>query len=136
MREIAQRTNSPTSSESTDGMNEKLAGDSIIKLNIGGTSYSIRASTLISRDENSRLANFARGDADSRLSFCDAYFAGANEYYFERSPKLFEAIFKFYVTGQLHRPLDVCINEFNNELHYWRVFLMIIYRHVAGMVLI
>uniref|UniRef100_A0A9J2Q758 BTB domain-containing protein n=1 Tax=Ascaris lumbricoides TaxID=6252 RepID=A0A9J2Q758_ASCLU len=121
MREIAQRANSPTSSESTDGMNEKLAGDSIIKLNIGGTSYSIRASTLISRDENSRLANFARGDADSRLSFCDAYFAGANEYYFERSPKLFEAIFKFYVTGQLHRPLDVCINEFNNELHYWSI---------------
>uniref|UniRef100_A0A915AWC9 Potassium channel tetramerisation-type BTB domain-containing protein n=4 Tax=Parascaris univalens TaxID=6257 RepID=A0A915AWC9_PARUN len=121
MREIAQRTASPTTSEATDGMHEKVAGDSIIKLNIGGTSYSIRASTLISRDENSRLANFARGDADSRLSFCDAYFAGANEYYFERSPKLFEAIFKFYVTGQLHRPLDVCINEFNNELHYWSI---------------
>ncbi|KHN86752.1 Potassium voltage-gated channel subfamily B member 2 [Toxocara canis] len=100
---------------------EKLAVDSIIKLNIGGTSYYVRESTLLSRDENSRLATFARGDTDSRLHHCDAYFANANEYYFERSPKLFEPIFKFYVTGQLHRPLDVCATDFSNELSYWNI---------------
>ncbi|VDM24822.1 unnamed protein product [Toxocara canis] len=114
LRRVPHRLNAST-------ISEKLAVDSIIKLNIGGTSYYVRESTLLSRDENSRLATFARGDTDSRLHHCDAYFANANEYYFERSPKLFEPIFKFYVTGQLHRPLDVCATDFSNELSYWNI---------------
>ncbi|VDO71369.1 unnamed protein product [Heligmosomoides polygyrus] len=45
----------------------------------------------------------------------------ANEYYFERSSVLFDAVFKYYATGQLHRPLDVCPQEFSNELTYWKI---------------
>ncbi|VDK47193.1 unnamed protein product [Anisakis simplex] len=92
-----------------------------MKLNIGGTSYRIRQSTLLSRGNSSRLAHFAQSDADTRLSYCDAYLAATDEYYFERSPRLFEAIFKYYISGQLHRPLDVCATEFSAELNYWTV---------------
>ncbi|VDD97580.1 unnamed protein product [Enterobius vermicularis] len=44
-----------------------------------------------------------------------------DEYYFERSPKLFDSIFKHYVSGHLHRPLDVCVEEFRAELNYWNI---------------
>ncbi|KAK6062285.1 K+ channel tetramerization domain protein [Cooperia oncophora] len=43
------------------------------------------------------------------------------KYYFERSSALFDAVFKYYATGQLHRPLDVCPQEFANELSYWNI---------------
>lgn len=37
----------------------------------------------------------------------------SDEYYFERSALLFDAVFKYYATGQLHRPLDVCTHEYS-----------------------
>uniref|UniRef100_A0AC34FQW0 BTB domain-containing protein n=1 Tax=Panagrolaimus sp. ES5 TaxID=591445 RepID=A0AC34FQW0_9BILA len=52
---------------------------------------------------------------------CDAYFVETNEYFFERAPKLFAAIYKYYSTGALHRPLDVCEVEFYTELVYWNI---------------
>lgn len=44
-----------------------------------------------------------------------------HEYFFERSPQLFSIIYKFYISGQLHRPTDVCDEEFMSELGYWRI---------------
>lgn len=53
---------------------------------------------------------------DLRLKKCDAFLEDTEEYFFERSSKLFETIYKFYATGSLHRPLDVCLqvqSEYN-----------------------
>jgi hypothetical protein len=58
-------------------------------------------------------------DADERQKKCDLYLPDSDEYFFERSARLFETIYKFYATGHMHRPLDVCLQEFCDELTYW-----------------
>jgi len=93
----------------------------LINLNIGGSSYKLRACTLQTREPSSRLARLAVCSPVDRLPLCDAFLHPANEYFFERPAQLFDAIFKFYTTGQLHRPLHVCELEFRNELHYWQI---------------
>ncbi|KAK6765997.1 hypothetical protein RB195_025733 [Necator americanus] len=97
------------------------AGDTVLKLNIGGMSFRIRMTSLFSRTEEEKLVTFAQMDHEKRIRSCDAYIVDAEEYYFERSSILFDAVFKYYATGQLHRPLDVCPQEFANELNYWKI---------------
>ncbi|WKY16217.1 hypothetical protein Q1695_001141 [Nippostrongylus brasiliensis] len=97
------------------------AGDSVLKLNIGGMSFRIRMTSLFSRTDEEKLVLFAQMDHDKRVRSCDAFIVDAEEYYFERSSILFDAVFKYYATGQLHRPLDVCPQEFSNELSYWKI---------------
>ncbi|PAV83856.1 hypothetical protein WR25_19593 [Diploscapter pachys] len=96
-------------------------GDTVMKLNIGGMSFRIRISSIFSRTENERLVVFAQMDQENRVKNSDAYLTDTEEYYFERSPILFDALFKYYATGQLHRPLDVCPQEFACELSYWKI---------------
>ncbi|CAJ0609884.1 unnamed protein product [Cylicocyclus nassatus] len=97
------------------------AGDTVLKLNVGGMSFRIRMTSLFSRTEEEKLVMFAQMDHEKRTRSCDAYIVDAEEYYFERSSILFDAVFKYYATGQLHRPLDVCPQEFSNELSYWKI---------------
>ncbi|PIO70750.1 K+ channel tetramerization domain protein, partial [Teladorsagia circumcincta] len=97
------------------------AGDTVLKLNIGGMSFRIRMVSLFARTEEEKLVAFAQMDHEKRMRSCDAYIVDAEEYYFERSSVLFDAVFKYYATGQLHRPLDVCPQEFANELSYWKI---------------
>uniref|UniRef100_A0A914DSX1 BTB domain-containing protein n=1 Tax=Acrobeloides nanus TaxID=290746 RepID=A0A914DSX1_9BILA len=100
---------------------KKTLNNEVISLNIGGQTFRCRASTLRTRCPESKLARFAQNIHEARLIMCDAYFQSSNEYYFERSAKLFETIYKFHVTGALHRPLDVCEVEFFAELAFWRI---------------
>ncbi|KAI6217203.1 hypothetical protein M3Y95_01234300 [Aphelenchoides besseyi] len=93
----------------------------ILNLNVGGTAYRLRSSTLRRSCSDSRLSHFGSQTHEHRLRLCDAYFANTNEYFFERSATLFDSIYKFYVGGQLHRPLDVCEQEFVGELQFWRI---------------
>ncbi|KIH69292.1 K+ channel tetramerization domain protein, partial [Ancylostoma duodenale] len=97
------------------------AGDTVLKLNIGGMSFRIRMTSLFSRTDEEKLVTFAQMDHEKRIRSCDAFIVDAEEYYFERSSILFDAVFKYYATGQLHRPLDVCPQEFANELSYWKI---------------
>ncbi|KAK5981630.1 Voltage-gated potassium channel [Trichostrongylus colubriformis] len=97
------------------------AGDTVLKLNIGGMSFRLRMTSLFSRTEEEKLVTFAQMDHEKRVRSCDAYIVDAEEYYFERSSVLFDAVFKYYATGQLHRPLDICPQEFSNELSYWQI---------------
>lgn len=106
---------------STNSAIENVENGAFLNLNIGGTAYRIRTVTLAKRADDDKLAYFARSNFNTRLDICDAYFTKNDEYYFERSPKLFEAIFKFYVTGELHRPTDICWQEFSSELMYWNI---------------
>ncbi|KAJ1351060.1 hypothetical protein KIN20_006997 [Parelaphostrongylus tenuis] len=120
----------------------------MLKLNIGGMSFRIRMASLFSRTEEEKLVMFALMDHERRIRSCDAFIVvrfeihfesllaslfvlcirnytqlkqEAGEYYFERSSVLFDSVFKYYITGQLHRPLDVCHQEFSNELGYWNI---------------
>ncbi|VDM53971.1 unnamed protein product [Angiostrongylus costaricensis] len=94
----------------------------MLKLNIGGMPFRIRMASLFSRTEEEKLVMFALMDHEMRIRSCDAFIIqDAGEYYFERSSMLFDSVFKYYVTGQLHRPLDVCYQEFSNELGYWKI---------------
>lgn len=61
------------------------------------------------RCKSSFLAQFARDEHEIRVQKCDDYFNASEEYFFERSAHLFETVYKFYATGCLHRPLDVCL---------------------------
>ncbi|CAD6197305.1 unnamed protein product [Caenorhabditis auriculariae] len=97
------------------------AGDTVLKLNIGGMSFRIRMVSLFSRATDEKLVQFAQLDHAQRLEASDAYMMPQEEYYFERSAILFDAIFKYYAAGQLHRPLDVCPHEFAAELTYWKI---------------
>lgn len=92
-----------------------------LKLNIGGCSFRIRSNTVHRRLRSSRLANFLLLSREDREGQCDGYLMDSEEYYFERSAKLFEPIYKFYATGTLHRPLDICHFEFHTELDYWQI---------------
>ncbi|GMT06465.1 hypothetical protein PENTCL1PPCAC_28639 [Pristionchus entomophagus] len=96
-------------------------GDSVLKLNIGGSPFRLKVSSIFSRGDEGRLVKFAQLDHDKRVAACDAYFVQSDEYYFERSALLFDAVFKYYATGQLHRPLDVCTHEYSQELAFWKI---------------
>jgi hypothetical protein len=75
----------------------------ILTLNVGGTVYKIKETSIKKGGTESRLAYFVSAEHDKRLHLCDAYFKPSEEYFFERSAKLFDSVYKFYVTGQLHR---------------------------------
>ncbi|XP_023324508.1 uncharacterized protein LOC111698406 [Eurytemora carolleeae] len=50
---------------------------------------------------------------------CDAYSLDKREYYFDRSPRNFDAILGLYRTGKLHLSQGVCVQDFCEELEYW-----------------
>lgn len=54
---------------------------------------------LLSKTPDAKLGVFASKDAAGRLSEADAFFEPIQEYYFERSPIIFEYIVDYYVTG-------------------------------------
>ena len=54
---------------------------------------------LLSKIPEAKLGVFASKDSNGRLSEADAFFEPLQEYYFERSPIIFEYIVDFYVTG-------------------------------------
>ncbi|KHJ86173.1 K+ channel tetramerization domain protein, partial [Oesophagostomum dentatum] len=64
------------------------------------------------RLENCRLSIFFRKSHIEKLTDCDAYFEHTGEYYFERSPVIFEYIVDFFVTGSLSLLLSVRIGVF------------------------
>ena len=50
---------------------------------------------------------------------CDAYNLKTREFYFDRSPKIFENILGLYRKGELHLTENVCPRDFLGELDYW-----------------
>uniref|UniRef100_A0A0N4Z3W7 BTB domain-containing protein n=1 Tax=Parastrongyloides trichosuri TaxID=131310 RepID=A0A0N4Z3W7_PARTI len=94
---------------------------STIRFNVGGISFRCRLITLLSKKPKGRLGLFASYTHEERLKCCDGFISSNNEYYFERSAKLFDIIYKYYVQGTLHKPLDLCEEEFISELEYWQI---------------
>ena len=53
------------------------------------------------------------------LSLCDSYSLQRREFYFDRSPRIFENILGLYRKGELHLTERVCPRDFLGELEYW-----------------
>ncbi|KIH44356.1 K+ channel tetramerization domain protein, partial [Ancylostoma duodenale] len=60
--------------------------------------YRVLSIDVSRRLENCRLSVFCRKSHIEKLTDCDAYFENSGEYYFERSPIIFEYIVDFFVT--------------------------------------
>ncbi|CAD5230906.1 unnamed protein product [Bursaphelenchus xylophilus] len=93
----------------------------MIRLNVGGRSAQLAVETVKLRMDGSRLAMFCEKNHIERLTECDSYFEQSNEYYFEKSPTIFEYVIDYYITGKLHRPMDVCPIRLRDEFEYWRL---------------
>ena len=52
-------------------------------------------------------------------SLCDYYSLGTQEFFFDRSPRIFENILGLYRKGELHLTESVCPRDFLGELEYW-----------------
>ncbi len=53
------------------------------------------------------------------MALCDCYNLKTREFYFDRSPKIFENILGLYRKGELHLTENVCPRDFIGELDYW-----------------
>lgn len=83
-----------------------------IVLNIGGVRHETTLETLTSQP-GTKLAN------PEKLK--KHYRTGTKEYFFDRSPRLFDHILNFYRTGQLHISTSLCARELANELDFWGI---------------
>ena len=111
--------------------------DTVI-LNVGGTIHQVKWETIEkfpkSRLHNLRFAvtegninrwhkyiNISResNNLDEIISICDSYSLTNREFFFDRSPRVFEYILGIYRKGELHLPSSVCPRDFLGELEYW-----------------
>ena len=53
------------------------------------------------------------------LSLCDSFSLAEREFFFDRSPRIFENILGLYRKGELHLTESVCPRDFLGELEYW-----------------
>ncbi|TKR87790.1 hypothetical protein L596_012137 [Steinernema carpocapsae] len=109
----------PLTTPQTNGI--KKTSSEVLLINVGGRSARLPVDNCIYRLETGRLATFAARSHNERLIECDAYFEATKEYYFERSPIIFEYIVDFYTTGKLHRPMDICPIRLRYELEFWKI---------------
>ena len=56
---------------------------------------------------------------DEIISLCDSYSLANREFFFDRSPRVFEYILGIYRKGELHLPSSMCPRDFLGELEYW-----------------
>ena len=90
--------------EQVNGEEQQLPVDYRIVLNIGGTRYETRASTLI-RFPATRLSTLALLGKDD-----EAYDASRGEYFFDRHSGVFECILNYYRSDELHLSNGLCGN--------------------------
>ncbi|KAH7722441.1 Protein KVS-3 [Aphelenchoides avenae] len=98
----------------------------MLYVNVGGRSAQLAMETIRLRLDESRLAIFCDKTHIERLTECDGFFEQTGEYYFEKSPAIFEYVIDYYVTGKLHRPMDVCPIRLRDELDFWRIPISLI----------
>ena len=81
-----------------------------VQLNVGGTTFVTHLSTL-STLPGTRLSSLDEQD--------ESYDVNTGEYFFDRSPAMFESILNYYRTGELHFPHCFCGPSIKTELEFW-----------------
>ena len=89
-----------------------MDSDKTLILNVGGVRHEIPWLTLASKP-NTKLGCVAKIQRYYRQH--------ANEYFFNRSPRLFDFILNYYRTGDLHMSKHQCATEFATELAFWEI---------------
>ncbi|VDN57242.1 unnamed protein product [Dracunculus medinensis] len=69
----------------------------------------------------SLLAQFCRQTHTERLEYCDGFISETQEYFFERSGRIFELVYDFLTTGHFHRQGEICHERLIKELDFWRI---------------
>ena len=97
-----------------------------IFLNVGGTKFRVFKSKFSSHP-GTRLSRLIRAKNDKEcLVYCDDITHSSienenKEYFFHRSPQIFNYILDIYRDGMLHSPLGICTIQLNEELKYWGI---------------
>ena len=86
--------------------------EDIITINVGGTLFTTRFSTLASLPDT-RLG--------SLTTKSEEYIAEKNYFFFDRNPDLFQCFLDLYRYGSLHVPGNVCGATLKRELEYWQI---------------
>lgn len=95
------------------------SNDYKILVNVGGVRHELLWSTL-EKFPFTRLGRLQEcRTEDAILNYCDHYSYDENEYFFDKNPKIFQAIISCYRTGKLHIPDEFCLTELVTELRYW-----------------
>ena len=81
-------------------------------LNVGGVRHEVRWATL-KKKPSTKL-----GDERKLRKY---YRPNTNEYYFDRSPRLFDYILNYYRCDELHINKSQCASEFVAELSFWEI---------------
>ena len=94
-------------------------------LNVGGTIFRVFKSNFAYLP-STRLAKLARAKSRKEcFMLCDGFTQLSNnknnEYFFHRSPQIFNSVLDIYREGTLHSPLDVCTTQLRQELEYWGI---------------
>ncbi|KAF3691479.1 Potassium voltage-gated channel subfamily G member 2 [Channa argus] len=94
-----------------------------ILVNVGGTRYAFPWSTLQDFPQ-SRLSRLCTCTTLREIAeFCDDYDAMRHEFFFDRDPLAFQAIFSFLAKGKLRLLQDICSVALHTELLYWGIDL-------------
>ena len=83
-----------------------------VRLNVGGERFETYTLTL-QYLRNTKLASLS--------TEADSYDVKADEFFFDRNPRVFSAILNLYRTGEFHFPSDVCSAEVRRELDFWGI---------------
>ena len=93
----------------------------LFKLNVGGKSYKFRIEIVLNCREPSLLSLLIKANHEQRLMIVDGYISETGEYYMERNSRVADHVLDYFVTGLLHKPNDVCVERFKEELDFWRL---------------
>lgn len=97
-------------------VDEKESNELFVRLNVGGQRFMLRKSTIRKRGIGLLLTLVNGAEASA-----DAYLKNTSEYYFERPPALFNIVYQFYLTGQVHQPSHLCPIDIIEELEFWQI---------------
>lgn len=90
-------------------------------INVGGIQYAFPWSTL-KEFPKSRLCQLRSCSTLKEIAeYCDDYDQLRHEYFFDRDPIAFRAIFTFLAKGRLHLIEEVCSVALHSELVYWGI---------------
>ncbi|KJH45692.1 K+ channel tetramerization domain protein, partial [Dictyocaulus viviparus] len=97
----------------------KDPNDIYVRLRIGGKSFYVRRELYI--NERTLMHDIVESTHEQRLALVDGCDPSTGEYYMERNSRIADFIIDFFYTGSLHKPQNICIEKFKEELAYWKI---------------
>ncbi|XP_038074667.1 potassium voltage-gated channel protein Shaw-like [Patiria miniata] len=96
--------------------NGPTSQDNKVRINVGGVRHETYKSTL-KNIPDTRLAWLAQSTATNSTDYDPV----TGEFFFDRHPRMFDAVLNYYRIGKLHAPRDVCGPAFEEELQFWGI---------------